>query len=377
MLRRYRRIVASSVMLWFAAGAFAPAPAVADSLRLLLPERMFAVAGVETNIYFDNIVLTQQPAAYKFEFASDLGSLQERRWTFTPTADQVGVHALAVTVRDEGGSVVGRGSTQLHVAPSQSDTATSIKILFVGDSLTHASAYPNEVARLLAQPGNPAWKMLGTHKPKGAAEGVVHEGYGGWTWQRFVSHYEPNPDGTYRKRSSPFVFLGDDGKPTLDVQRYFAESCGGERPDLVFFLLGINDCFSADPEDWQAIYKRIDDMLRHAETLLAAFHKAVPDAELAVCLTTPPNAREAGFEANYKGRYHRWGWKRIQHRLVERLISHFADRETSQLFIVPTQLNLDPLDGYPENNGVHPNGLGYRQIGASLHAWLKWRLAEK
>ena len=41
-----------------------------------------------------------------------------------------------------------------------------------------------------------------------AADGVAHEGYGGWTWQRFVSHYEPAPDGTHRKRSGPKHRLG-------------------------------------------------------------------------------------------------------------------------------------------------------------------------
>ena len=50
-------------------------------------------------------------------------------------------------------------------------------LLIVGDSLTHASAYPNEIARLLALPGNPRWTMIGTHKPAGVAAGVVHEGY--------------------------------------------------------------------------------------------------------------------------------------------------------------------------------------------------------
>jgi len=95
---------------------------------------------------------------------------------------------------------------------------------------------------------------------------------------------------------------------------------------------------------------------------------------IGICLTTPPNSREEGFQANYKGRYHRWGWKRIQHRLVQCEISRFVNRETEQFFLVPTQLNLDPVDGYPTNNGVHPNDLGYKQIGASIYAWLKARV---
>ena len=176
------------------------------------------------------------------------------------------------------------------------------------------------------------------------------------------------------KRSSPFVSLGTDGKPRLDLPRYFDEQCHGQRPDYVTFLLGINDCFHVNPEDPAAIDARIDAMMAHADKLLAAFQQAAPKAELGICLTTPPNSREEGFQANYKGRYHRWGWKRIQHRLIQRQIARYAGREQERLFIVPTELNLDPVDGYPVNNGVHPNELGYRQIGASIYAWLKARL---
>ena len=228
-----------------------------------------------------------------------------------------------------------------------------------------------KIARLLSKRGNPAWKMLGTHKPARAAKGVAHEGYGGWTWQRFAAHYEPNPDGTYRTRNSPFVFLGDDGKPKLDVARYFKTECGGERPDYVVFLLGINDCFSANPGQPD---DRIRTMLKQADRLLAEFRRAAPKAELGICLTTPPNSREAAFEANYKGRYSRWGWKQIQHRLVQAEIEHFGRRDDKRVFVVPTELNLDPTGGYPANNGVHPNDAGYRQIGGSIYAWLKHRL---
>ena len=140
-------------------------------------------------------------------------------------------------------------------------------------------------------------------------------------------------------------------------------------------MLGINDCFGAPPDNPAAIDTQIDTMLGHANVLLDAFRKAVPTAEIGICLTTPPNAREAAFQANYKGRYHRWGWKRIQHRLVQRLIEQFATRQQDNISVIPTQLNLDPIDGYPTNNGVHPNAVGYKQIGASVYAWLKWRLA--
>ncbi len=355
--------------------------AVADELKnlqLTLPEHTYAVVGTEVSIYFDNIVLTETPENYRFAVQCEIGHHQQRRWTVTPNPVDIGIYDLTVSASHVSGSIL-KKTTRLHVVPAESGANRSIKLMIVGDSLTHATLYPNELASLLSRPGNPVWKMLGTHRPKNAATGVRHEGYGGWTWQRFVTKYEANPDGTHRKRSSPFVFLDAADKPQLNMTRYFQEATSGERPDVAFFLLGINDCFSANPDDLAAIDARIDAMLIHADRLLGAFRAAAPQTDLAICITTPPNARESGFEANYHGKYHRWGWKRIQHQLVQRLQKHFAERSDpaaagGQIYVVPTHLNLDPIDGYPDNNGVHPNAEGYRQIGTSLYCWLKWWL---
>jgi lysophospholipase L1-like esterase len=344
---------------------------VAEELQLTLPPVIYAVPNLESAMYFDNMVLTQSPEIYRYEVICDVGTQDATRWTVIPEVARRGDHAVTVRVADAEGKVVNTAKSIFRIAAPEAGKGQELRLLIVGDSLTHASAYPNELFRLMARPGNPKLTLLGTHKPGSVAEGVAHEGYGGWTWQRFVSHYEPNPDGTYRKRSSPFVYLGDDGNPALDVSRYFAEECGGDPPDVVTFLLGINDCFGANPDDPKAIDARIDEVFKNADALLAAFSQAAPDAKLAVCLTTPPNSRQEAFEANYQDRYTRWGWKRIQHRLVQRQLEHFGDREAERIFVLPTELNLDPVDGYPVNNGVHPNEKGYRQIAASIYAWLK------
>jgi lysophospholipase L1-like esterase len=339
-----------------------------DPSRLTLPPRAFALTGSELGVDFDNLVLTQDPQRYRFVVHSDLGTADAQKWVTTPTAKDVGDHAWRVELF-EGDKKVSEKAMTFTVVPAEAAAGKRLRLLIVGDSLTHASLYPNDLAKRLSAAGQPAWTMLGTHKPGGAAPGVAHEGYGGWTWERFVTHYEPAPDLAARKHSSPFVFLTDD-KPKLDVARYIREACGGEAPDVVFFLLGINDCFGAKPDDLAAIDQRIDRVFGYADTLLTAFREACPQADLAIGITTPGNSRESSFLANYKGNYTRWGWKRIQHRLVERELEKFSGREAERLFLVPTQLNLDPVAGYPENDSVHPNAQGYRQVAASLHAWL-------
>ena len=350
-----------------------------EDLQTTLPPIIYAVVGIRTNIYFDNIVLVKDTTADQFKFTGDLGTTHTNRWTLTPTAQQLGDHPLWLQVNAADGAPLAKANTIVRVIPAKSESQEPLTLLILGDSLTHATTYCNEIARLLSQPNNPPWKMLGTHKPTSAAEGVAHEGYGGWTWQRFASHFEPKPDGTYKKRSSPFVYQNSAGKPTLNVPKYFAEQCGGEIPDIIVIMLGINDCFSANANDPASINSRVDSMFGHANTLLQALRSAAPKARIGICLTTPGNSRQEAFQANYQDRYTRWGWKQIQHQLVQRQIAFVqsAQKQDEPLFIIATQLNLDPVDGYPVNNGVHPNAAGYKQIGATIYAAIKANLIDR
>lgn len=362
-----------TIVCLFAIPTFADEP---EDLRLTLPPIGYAVVGSTIGVDFDNVVLTPIPEKYRFVVESPLGESLIDRWVVSPTELQVGDHPWKLTVW-YGDSKIAEKSMTWRVSPASKGARDDISILLVGDSLTHATLYPNDLARRLSEPAQPKWTMLGTHRPPSAEKGVAHEGYGGWTWDRFVRHYEPAPDPAARKHSSPFVFLQDE-QPRLDVARYIRDACGDQSPDYVMFLLGINDCFSANPDDDAALNQRIDQVLESAETLLAAFRKDAPNAELGVCLTTPPNSRQAAFVANYQDRYSRWGWKRIQHRLVERQLERFGNREADRIFLVPTELNLNPVTGYPENNAVHPNAAGYQQIAASLYAWLtaRWHASQ-
>lgn len=362
-------------------------PVPVDGLRFTIPPRIDAVVGQPVVVYVDNVILSQTPQSYSLKVELEqgnqsipIGTADPQSWSLTPETGQVGRHRLRFRLYERLQDQVQEravATTELVVARAQAGSGRALSMLIVGDSLTHASQYPNSLARLLSLPGNPTWSMMGTHRPAGVADGVAHEGYGGWTWERFVNHIVPNSEGAEpRLRGSPFVFADRQGKPQLDPAKYFDQRCAGKRPDVIIFLLGINDCFAAPPDNLPKIDERIDAVFKHAETLLAAMRKAAPHADLLVCTTPPPNSRQEAFEANYQDKYSRWGWKRIQHRLVERQIKQFGGRETEWVFLVPTELNVDPIAGYPVNNGVHPNAVGYQQIAGSLYAWTKCRLSE-
>jgi hypothetical protein len=348
-----------------------PAIGQAEELQLTLPPFVYAVPDVPAGICFDNVVLTQTPEKHRFEVECRLGRSEARSWSVTPDGSDVGDHPLKITVRREDGTVLEQAQSTLRVSRADAGAGRMLRLLIVGDSLTHASLYPNQLALRLEGPGNPAWTMLGTHKPAAVKPGVAHEGYGGWRWTDFLNRFSPTGpfDANQRRVTSPFVFPSADGKSgEFDLPRYIREECADEPPDVVLFLLGINDCFASDPDNPDP---KIDEVLAEVEKLLSAFHKAAPKAILGVGLTTPPNSRQEAFEANYKQAYSRWGWKRIQHRLVQRMLKQFSGREGEGIHVVPTELGLDPINGYPSNNGVHPNVEGYAQVGDGFYAWLK------
>lgn len=319
------------------------------------------------NLYFANTVLVEREleSDLKFQVRCNVGEADNTRWRLLATDADIGDHTLQLRVGEE------TAETTVCVVPRNAGDERDIALLIIGDSLTNASAYPNEIARLLGKPGNPIWQMLGTHRPSSAAENVAHEGYGGWTWNRFRTKFDPDNPQPGKTSSSPFVFDGE-----LNFERYFDERCDGRRPDYVTILLGINDCFHPNPDDPAAVEARIDLMISESRQLLAAMRDSLPDADIGIGLTTPGNVRDKAFEANYKDRYTRWGWRRIQHRLVEREIEEFGGREEDGIFLIPTNLNLDCDGGYPDNNGVHPNAVGYAQIGSTIYSWLKARMID-
>lgn len=359
--------------------AQSPVPGAFDP-RLTLPSRLHAVVGDPIGIEFANTVLgtPDQMLRLTYQVTCDIGLSDLERWSLTASPEQAGLHRLRLAVRwGEDGPVLAEADTTIHVVPGDAGQGKELSLLLIGDSLTHASLYPNELHRLLAREGNPRVRFIGTHQPAAALPEVRHEGYGGWTWARFQTQYDPKSPVEGRVTTSPFLFPPEKegGPPVFDLGRYFQERGEGRVPEYIVILLGINDCFGAPAEDPAGVDKTIDAMLAHAETLLAALKNAAPRARIGLCLAPAPNARDGAFVANYQERYPRWGWRRIQHRLVQRQIAAFAGREKEGLHVIPTELGIDTVSGYPENNAVHPNAAGCAAIAAAIHGWLKSQCA--
>lgn len=353
-----------------------------DDLELQLPPCLYATPGLECNLYFANTVLAINPDNLAFDVVCAKGTQQRERWTFTPKAEEVGEYALGVTVYGEGNRVLAQAGTVVRVVDPAPQAELSV--LIIGDSLTHASVYPAQVLENAAADPGLEVRLIGTNAPRKDNPDLRHEGYGGWTAARFVSHYEAEAWKDGKRACSPFLFAGADGKPVFDYPRYCREVNEGKAPDAVTILLGCNDTFGATEEN-QA--DAIAACLANLDTLVGAIRAFGPATAIGILLPAPPAGTQDAFGANYGCGQTRWQYRRNQHRLVRAMAERFGNRQQERIELLPSSVVVDPVYGFPSqtvkansrspvdvvrlSNGVHPNECGYRQIGDALYGWLK------
>lgn len=382
-------LVLSLSLCGAAAGKEAPkaAPtAPVNTVKLQLPPAIYAVPGVESCIYFDNVVLTVNPDNYVFDVNCSKGRNDQKRWRYVPAPGEKGVFDLELKVISDRG-VEASGKTKVIVTPADAGKGKEIAVLVIGDSLTAAGAYPARIAALMSAGGHLRVKMLGTR----GKEPGRHEGYGGWTWNSFLTRkavaLKPGEEVTSRKLGSPFLI---DGK--FSLAGYLKKHHEGRVPDFITLQLGVNDVFSA--EDGK-LEKRIETILGNADKLIAALRRDAPDAVIGVGLVTPGARTQDAFGNNYKCGQTRWQYKKNQHALNAAMLKKFADYPDKKVFIVPSNVNLDCENNFPvrfesvsgagptawgkisrQCNGVHPALAGYNQMGDTFFCWIKYHLAK-
>lgn len=359
-----------------------------SKVRLVLPSVIYGVVGIEMNIYFDNVLLVINPDNYAFKVICGngwKGVQQSDRWTFLPKNEDVGELPFQLEVHDQNNAVIARAETRIRILPADAGAGQKVTLLCVGDSLTHVAVYTQHLLDLCQGADNPRLTLIGSHRGDGASAANLHEGYGGRTTEWFATCYTSTArQGPWTQRGSPFLYLDADKKPKLDFGQYCRDLNKGEAPDIVTFFLGINDTVPCTDANIDA---QIDRTLKYFEILIAMVHAVKKNTKIGVVLIPPPAATQDAFGANCACVYTRWQTKRNQHRLVERLIEHFGDRDKDQIFLLPVYVNLDCRHNYPVNNAswnsrttaqgirqvnaLHPAPEGYRQIGDSFYCWIK------
>lgn len=280
------------------------------------------------------------------------------------TIGDVGTYSLTVNVYDKKTlSIVNTATTSVVVTKSNSGSGITKKALFIGDSTTAAGAYTQQLLNLV---GSDSYKvnLLGT-------QGIspnVHEGRGGWT----VALY-------YTDNTSPFVFSG-----TFNFAQYMTNhSYSGL--NYVGIHLGINDMFSYT--DDTSVTAQAGLVLNNYDAMISSIHAYDSTIKVGVMVTIPPSMTQDAFGANYSSGQTRWRYKQNIMLWLQQLISKFANRESSNIYLVPINVNLDTANNMQtisvaqnaenytaitrQNNGVHPAVAGYNQMGDMIYYWLK------
>lgn len=361
-------------------------------IRLTLPPTIYATPGVETNLYFDNAVLVANPANHIFDATCEKGYHYDDRWSFTPLAEDAGDYELVLAVRNDQNKVIARARTKVRVARPKAG-AKNASLLAFGDSHLQRDFYLQRVLDSSIEDPELDLVLVGSrgagNKPPTTA--LRHEGYNGWTAQAFVTREGPKPrTGFYvpAETASPFLYEKC-GKQQLDFRQYCADLNQGHAPDFVVIQVGGNDVWRANDDTIDAT---IDKIFEYYDLLVRMVHDVSPKTRVAITLLDPPSRSQHGFR-NYKGtqKQTRWQYRRNQHRMVERQLARCAGRESENLDLLPVNLCIDcvhgfPLREYPINartaakefrvyDGCHLSNEGYAQFGDEIYAWMKCCMA--
>ena len=364
---------------------FAAIQSFAEKIPLELPPAVYAVPGIETNIYFDNLVLTTNSSNYVFDVNCKKGRNDAKRWRFTPNGKDIGSYKWELKVVNSKNEIIASGTTKIIVSPDNAGKDKKLSLLIIGDSLTNASVYPRSIHDLMTKSGVTI-TMIGAHSGAGRKPGkIAHEGYGGWKWQTFCKQWTKKKD--YRGKSNFLVLKND--KPVLDVKAYLKKFAKGKNPDFITIMLGTNDIFLAKEDN---IIERIKTVLSYADKFIAALKKDAPKAKIGVALTIPPASSQDAFGSNYKCYQTRWQYRRNQFKLVEAMIKKYGKEKVKNVSLIPAYVGIDCENNFPtrreninsrdpkvimrHSNGVHPSKSGYMQIGDVFYCWLKYQLSK-
>ena len=379
-------------------------------LKLDLPEVIYAVPGIECNIYFENVLDTAVYSNYVCEVRCERGTQGEHRWFWTPDKEDAGAaFDLELSVINDYGKLLS-GKCKVVVAAEAVAPERNFTLSLLADSGV-GCRYPDHILKVMREYGFANYTPVGSHSKAGKTAGVgeaMHDGYGGFSWKCFLNRWcysvEELPDvqneaeaeqmraigvvdvpksNAYRLRS-PLLKLVE-GKVVADLPGWLQKINGGNAPDYIVIELGGNDIFKARPEE---IDEKVAQVMENASKLLAELRKVAPQALIGVT-TCPLGCGQDGFGKNYDCMQSRYQYRRNAHRYNRELIELIRNLGDERIVIVPIHQAIDPVGSYVTveipaharssrsvirfNNGLHPTLEGGYQLGDAIASWLMTR----
>jgi hypothetical protein len=346
-----------------------------DGIFLQLPPYIYMVEGQDFELYFRNCILSTHPWDYHFSVITPLnGQKTGEKWSFTPYANSVGSFPLTLQVLNGAGQVLESKTSTVRISAAAAPIDMSTRnVLLWGHSFFDHGYLPIYISDLTLQPGmNPPVKWLGK-RANWLGGPTRYEAKGGTTWAYYLDQY-----------GSPFAYDGQ-----INLRRYFDEvQCYQCAPDLIIAYLDINDyLYSAqlDGSSLANIDAAIDAIYQEKVVpMLAAMKAAAPNAKIAYCMAPAASAHDGAYPQSfgYSVLGNKYRWEKIVNRLLFKTRQQLENREAEGIYLIPTGLDLDVWNEYNTTDALHPhvvNGQlagrsGYREIGKSIYAWMKYAM---
>ena len=380
-------------------------------LKMMLPEVIYAAPGIESNIYFENIIDSATPKAYAFEVKCSKGVHGNSRWFWTPAKQDAGKsYDLEVRLFNDCGKVAS-AKCKVVVANEPADIKRKFTVALLAASGVNCG-YPQHLLNVMRENGFVNYTPVGKHSGGGrpvVPGGLAHDGYGGFSWGSFLNRWaysaEELPQAQneaereqmrllgvtnlpksqmYRMRS-PLLSVVN-GKKVLDIPGWFKSVNQGKAPDFILIQLGGNDMFGAMAHNRE---EKLNTALNNARTLLAALRKNAPKAVIGVS-TSPCGCDQDGFGANYGSYQSKYQFRRnIQsyNRAITALVKELKDPD---IRLLPLHQSIDPDGSYMkgsytiharnkkkvfrDRNALHPGREGGYQLGDAMYCWLRKQL---
>ena len=307
---------------------------------LWLPDTIYLALGNTIELYSDNIAfvrITDSLLNFSWEHERGVSDAGKFQWT----ADRPGNMELKIRCYKNNELI---DSSRTIIKVSDKINAGRFNILAIGNSLTNGgfadqfSQISNDVSCIL----NP----IGTQ-----GTNVKHEGHGGWRFSSFLSE------------KSPF-FIGN----TINFKKYI-ENNNFPDPDIIKISLGINDCFGKLP---------MDTIVDYASRLIDVINIDYPGSLIIIALPTLCEKTGSGFIANYQSVENFYPYQIRIRELWKRLYDKYSyGRYKPNIQVSYDGLCIDRTNGYPKNNGVHPNQYGYRQLARGFSNTLNYYLLKR
>ncbi len=340
---------------------------------IYIPSIIYATEGVETNIYFDNVIFSNLPNdLLAIDITCSKGRQYEKFWRIVAAEEDAGETTFKIEIKFDG-KLLASKTSQLIISKRKAAEGKSVKVLCVGDSTTAGGQYVRIINTDYQSLANPSITFLGT---KGTAPNF-HEGRGGWKF----SQYAGDGGATAKDAGNPFW---NATTQQLDFKKYLAgNGYTLSANDLITVHLGINDVFNdVSPSKLASIKADFDKMV-------AAFRAVIPGINIGLCLTIPPAISQDAFAKSYANGQTLNGYMENYKQLVEFLLTHYdtPQMKASRLYCIGFNHCIDRTYNFNKStrvanarnnelvetwvNGVHPDDTGYYQMGDALYAFIK------